>query len=433
MSSSEPPPVYQRVMFELLTKSSEDEMKFLTEALGAKEECMYRDKKEKVIHAAAVLNGTQMMLADRDAEIMGGSQFPEACVRLWLQYEDDSACLAMEKKMLENGCTSMVKVEDQYWGSKFGCVKDSMGVFWCLGTVSKGRKLQPYPKALERNHMPEVAVNDAESYLAWLEKVLDAKKAGEVHKMNGKVMHAEIKINDGLLAIHDHQEGDPRDAEICVALQMCNAIETSKQFVKAGGTVVMEVKKQFWDQVYGRVKDKHGIQFALCEAFLIPEANIAEESMPSMKVMGVTIEESSFPEIPKKMKGGLDLVDAYLKDKNEKDFGKKATVWHSNGKPMKFTVGVILKEGQQPTKPDNFAIVEAGGCNSLTVVHTGPPDSVPSSWKAIFGHAKNNNLKTSMPSMEIYESSAPVEESQTRLYVPLENGEPSPKKQKTSA
>lgn len=108
---------------------------FYVKAFGATEYIRIPGPEGKLIHAALDINGTMVMLNDDFPETTDGkSTTPTALggspVTLHLQFTDDVD--ARFQRALDAGATVIAPLEDQFWGDRYGAVRDPFGHQWAL-------------------------------------------------------------------------------------------------------------------------------------------------------------------------------------------------------------------------------------------------------------------------------------------------------------
>jgi PhnB protein len=102
----------------------------------------------KVMHALLSVNGGRMILNDDFSAEMGEkATTPEALggspVTLHLQVQDANAAW---KRAVGAGATVIFPLKDQFWGDRYGVVRDPFGHKWSIGqTVAK-----PSPEEIEK-------------------------------------------------------------------------------------------------------------------------------------------------------------------------------------------------------------------------------------------------------------------------------------------
>ena len=94
----------------------------------------------KIMHASLEINGGTLMLNDDFSESMGQKpNTPEALggspVILHLQVKDANAAW---KRAVDAGAKVVFPIGDQFWGDRYGQVRDPFGHTWSIGqTISK--------------------------------------------------------------------------------------------------------------------------------------------------------------------------------------------------------------------------------------------------------------------------------------------------------
>ena len=87
------------------------------------------DDGKRVMHAHLVFNGGHLMLADDFPEYDTGESAPGGFV-LHLQVEDADAAF---NRATDAGATVVMPLADQFWGDRYGQVRDPFGIRWSIG------------------------------------------------------------------------------------------------------------------------------------------------------------------------------------------------------------------------------------------------------------------------------------------------------------
>ncbi|GAS86579.1 MULTISPECIES: VOC family protein [Mycobacteriaceae] len=108
---------------------------FYVKAFGATELGRVPGPDGKLIHAALTINGSTVMLNDDFPEFNGGkSTTPKALggtpVTIHLTVTDVESKFA---QAVEAGAEVVMPLEDQFWGDRYGMVRDPFGHQWSLG------------------------------------------------------------------------------------------------------------------------------------------------------------------------------------------------------------------------------------------------------------------------------------------------------------
>lgn len=119
-----------------------------------------------------------------------------------------------------------------------------------------------------RTLTPMLTLDDASAAIEWYKKALGAEEMFRSKGPDGKIMHAEIKVGDSRLMVHDAMMGfkGPKAlggaaAGLWVYVEDCDAL--FNRAVAAGGEVVMPMADQFWGDRCGNVRDPHGFVWAI--------------------------------------------------------------------------------------------------------------------------------------------------------------------------
>lgn len=108
---------------------------FYVKAFGAEEIGRVPRPDGKLIHAAVLINGAMVMLNDDFPEMSGGrSMTPPALggtpVTIHLTVTDVDAKF---QQAIDAGATVVMPLEDQFWGDRYGMVRDPFGHQWSMG------------------------------------------------------------------------------------------------------------------------------------------------------------------------------------------------------------------------------------------------------------------------------------------------------------
>jgi len=106
-----------------------------TKAFGAVEHGRVPGPDGKLIHAALAINGSTVMLNDDFPEMSGGkSMTPKALggspVTIHLVVTDVDKQF---QQAIDAGATVVMPVEDQFWGDRYGVLRDPFGHQWSMG------------------------------------------------------------------------------------------------------------------------------------------------------------------------------------------------------------------------------------------------------------------------------------------------------------
>lgn len=111
-------------------------IQFYKRAFGAEEVArMPAENSDKLMHAHLKINGSPLLMSDDFPEYMGGKEAPEpASVTMHLQVDDADRWW---KRAVEAGATVKMELADQFWGDRYGQLKDPFGHSWSIGAAIK--------------------------------------------------------------------------------------------------------------------------------------------------------------------------------------------------------------------------------------------------------------------------------------------------------
>jgi PhnB protein len=143
MASPEQPEVQPLVAPHLVVDDAAAAIDFYVKAFGATEYGRVPHPDGRLVHAALDINGSMVMLNDDFPEYSEGkSSTPKALggtpVTIHLQVTDVESAFA---RAVDAGATVVAPLEDQFWGDRYGVVRDPFGHQWSLGQPV--RKVSP--------------------------------------------------------------------------------------------------------------------------------------------------------------------------------------------------------------------------------------------------------------------------------------------------
>jgi PhnB protein len=113
-------------------------------------------------------------------------------------------------------------------------------------------------------------IDGAAKYIDFLKKAFGAVEVSRAPGPNGKLMHAQLRIGDSMLMLHDDMSaecGAPPvvrgNLPLTLHLYVPDADATFNQAVAAGCEVSMPIADQFWGDRYGHVRDPFGFNWAV--------------------------------------------------------------------------------------------------------------------------------------------------------------------------
>jgi PhnB protein len=108
-----------------------DAIEFYKAAFGAEELMRHAADDGRLMHGHLKVNGASLMLHDHFAEHHGGSDLGEPNgVMLHLQVADADAWW---NRAIDAGASAVLELADQFWGDRYGQVRDPFGHIWSIG------------------------------------------------------------------------------------------------------------------------------------------------------------------------------------------------------------------------------------------------------------------------------------------------------------
>ena len=87
------------------------------------------DDGKRLIHSHIMINGGPLMLSDAFPEHGYSAEKPQAFI-LHLQVDDIDAWW---KRAVDAGLEVVLPMDKQFWGDRYGQVRDSFGILWSIG------------------------------------------------------------------------------------------------------------------------------------------------------------------------------------------------------------------------------------------------------------------------------------------------------------
>jgi PhnB protein len=120
----------------LTIKGGDAAIKFYQRAFGAAEE--YRnvaDDGKRIMHARIRINGAAILLSDDFPEFRGGGEAPPpSAVTIHLEVDDADKWW---KRAVDAGAEIKMPLADQFWGDRYGQLKDPFGHSWSIAAPVK--------------------------------------------------------------------------------------------------------------------------------------------------------------------------------------------------------------------------------------------------------------------------------------------------------
>ena len=120
-------------------RKAPEAIEFYKKAFGAEELMRHPTDDGRLMHASLKINGGYLMLNDDFPEHMGGPSQPAASFVLHLSVPDADAAW---QRALDAGAEVRFELADQFWGDRYGQVKDPFGFIWSIGAPVKQAQQQ---------------------------------------------------------------------------------------------------------------------------------------------------------------------------------------------------------------------------------------------------------------------------------------------------
>jgi PhnB protein len=110
-------------------------IEFYKQAFGAEELMRHAADDGRLMHAHLKINGHSLMLHDHFPEHHEGQELPlPAGVMMHLQVHDPDAWW---NRAVEAGAAVVMELADQFWGDRYGQLRDPFGHVWSIGSPSE--------------------------------------------------------------------------------------------------------------------------------------------------------------------------------------------------------------------------------------------------------------------------------------------------------
>jgi uncharacterized glyoxalase superfamily protein PhnB len=126
------PEGFSSITLHLTVKGAVDYIEFLKKAFNAEEIDRSPMPDGRLMHATVRIGDSYLMLNDHFPE-MGAKPIPEGDwpLRINLYVPDADAQWSLA---LAAGCTVVFPLQDQFWGDRYGQVRDPIGFVWSIAT-----------------------------------------------------------------------------------------------------------------------------------------------------------------------------------------------------------------------------------------------------------------------------------------------------------
>jgi len=133
MSVQPVPEGYNTLSISLAVDDAAAAIEYYEKAFGAKERFRMNAPDGRIGHAEIEIGDSLVMLSDPfpQASAIPPSEAGGTTASVFMYVEDVDAVVA---KAVDEGATITMEVENQFWGDRFGTVKDPFGHVWSVAT-----------------------------------------------------------------------------------------------------------------------------------------------------------------------------------------------------------------------------------------------------------------------------------------------------------
>ena len=126
-------PVIPRLSPHLVCDGAAAAIDFYKAAFGAEEVMRLPGPTGKLMHGSVMINGAMVLLVDEMPEhgVLGPNSLGGTPVTIHLVVPDVDAAA---DRAVQAGATTVMPVADQFWGDRYGVVKDPFGHKWSIAT-----------------------------------------------------------------------------------------------------------------------------------------------------------------------------------------------------------------------------------------------------------------------------------------------------------
>ena len=126
-------PVMPRLSPHLVCDGAAAAIDFYKAAFGAEEVMRLPGPTGKLMHGSVMINGAMVLLVDEmpDYDVVGPNRLGGTPVTIHLVVPDVDAAV---NRAVKAGATIVMPVADQFWGDRYGVVKDPFGHKWSIAT-----------------------------------------------------------------------------------------------------------------------------------------------------------------------------------------------------------------------------------------------------------------------------------------------------------
>ena len=279
MEDGSPKPAVPGVVPTIQSPDCTKQIAWIMNVFKAQQEEIFHSQEKTVMHCSLIINGGYIYLfdsstslerkalgeeADRDSESRG--------VVLHIELEDPQP---FWKNALNNGGTVVEDLKQQYWGTLYGSIRDPFGFVWGFMKGGDCRKPGVIPYLI-------LEAGQCESYMEWLVKACDGKVKDKFESPDKNlIQHCTVEINGGVVYMADDVKMAAQKAEteaelgegpislnsrVICHLDLPDPQESWEKMLQNDSKAVVDLKVQFWGDLYGTLRDSTGYMWSMTKA-----------------------------------------------------------------------------------------------------------------------------------------------------------------------
>lgn len=264
-------PVKKGVIPTIQSSDCNKHIAWIKSVFVAEEVEIYRSKDgENVKHCALLVNGGYLYLCDVSTSLEKDSLSEEPSKRLLLHVELEEP-EAIWKNALNNEGMVVEDLKKQYWGGVYGSIRDPFGCTW--GILKGG-------ECCKDGVIPYLITEPGkcESYVEQLVQMFGGEvKDKFLSEESSLIQHCSVGINEGFVYLADDirlpgQKPDPDDTKeeltphVVCSIELSDPSQPWDRALEKGASVVVDMKVQYWGDLYGTVKDDKGFLWSLSKS-----------------------------------------------------------------------------------------------------------------------------------------------------------------------
>ena len=243
---------------------------WLKAVFGAEQTAIYHSKDEKtVMHCVLFINDGYLYLCDSSSSMEEKELTEEE-----REAESNSFILHVEckdptlfwKNALANSAIVVQDLKKQFWGAVYGKLRDPFGFVW--GLMEGGQCRRP-------GVIPYLMVKGCEEYLEWAAKALRCAVKDKFMSEQNLVQHSCVELNGGVFYMAEDMSSNDGEMQenaqltlphVVCHLNVADPTTTWDWLKENGASSVVNLKVQFWGELYGTVRDMKGFYWSLSKA-----------------------------------------------------------------------------------------------------------------------------------------------------------------------